>query len=246
MADLIFVGTGEAFDSALPTTSLLYRGGRTILFDCGYAVPHALWRISRDPDLLDAIYITHGHADHSFGLPPLLTWMWQSGRQRPLVVIGGHGVESWLRQLLEMGYPGGAASRLPLVPTEISPDRPLWLGPVQLRSAYSVHGVDNLSVRWSEGSTALCYSGDGAPSEATRQLYQRASVLVHECFTLDGNVAGHAGLRALVDAAQDGQIGTLCLVHLAEQERPSIVSAVTGLAVRPRILVPRPGDCLTL
>ena len=245
MADLVFVGTGEAFDPTLPTTSLLYRGGRTILFDCGYATPHALWKISRDPDLLDAIYITHTHADHSFGLPPLLTWMWLSGRQRPLAVVGGPGIESWLQQLFETGYPG-IFSRLTIVPTEISPDRSVQLGPVELRSAYSIHGVDNLSVRCSEGSGAFCYSGDGAPSEATRQLYRQASVVVHECFALDGDQDGHAGLSALVDMAQDGQIGTLCLVHLAAQYRSAIIRAVTELSAPPRVLVPRPGDCLSL
>jgi hypothetical protein len=39
MSELVFVGTGEALDPALPNTSLLYRGPRALLLDCGYAVP---------------------------------------------------------------------------------------------------------------------------------------------------------------------------------------------------------------
>ena len=56
-AELVFVGTGEALDPDLPNTSLLVRGPQTLLLDCGYAVPHALWKITRDVDLLDAVWI---------------------------------------------------------------------------------------------------------------------------------------------------------------------------------------------
>jgi ribonuclease BN (tRNA processing enzyme) len=42
MSELTFIGTGEATDPDLPNTSLLYRGARTVLLDCGTSVPPAL------------------------------------------------------------------------------------------------------------------------------------------------------------------------------------------------------------
>lgn len=247
MAELVFVGTGEAFDGELPTSSLLYRGRRTILLDCGYAVPHALWRITRNPDVIDAITISHSHADHSFGLPPLVAWMKRAGRTRPLFVIGQRGIEPWLNQLLEMGYPtAGLGFRFPIVPLELVPGSPIHVGPIELSSAYSLHGVDNLAVRVSDGSTSFCYSGDGAPSEATRLLFQGANVLVHECLTVSRNVEGHATLRVVVDLAEACQVKMLCLVHVAEEEREAMRAALSTLPTTRHVLLPRPGDCFVL
>src|SRR5690606_41578267 len=99
--DLVFVGTGEALDPALPNTSLLVRGPQTLLLDCGYAVPHALWRITREVELLDAIWISHTHADHLFGLPPLLLWMRPGGRERPLPILCGPSPAATVEQALQ-------------------------------------------------------------------------------------------------------------------------------------------------
>ncbi|NUN15843.1 MAG: ribonuclease Z, partial [Myxococcales bacterium] len=123
MAKLTFIGTGEAFDPELPNTSVLYTGSKNILVDCGFSVPHAFWRITHDPNLLDAIYITHIHADHTFGLPALLLWMRIAGRTRPLRIFGGSGVGTWLSRLLALAYPGAYEPNkcFPIEPVPIRP-----------------------------------------------------------------------------------------------------------------------------
>ena len=47
-----FVGVGEAFDETLPNNSQLLEWENTrLLIDCGYAVPHSLWKLIRNPIL---------------------------------------------------------------------------------------------------------------------------------------------------------------------------------------------------
>ena len=247
MAEITFVGTGEAFDPELPNTSLLYRGDKTLLLDCGYAVPHALWRLSRDPDLLDAVYITHQHADHSFGLPALLLWMREEGRARRLDVIGGPGVGAWLARLLELGYPGAfrPGRCFPIEPIELAPGDALGMGNLTLRNAQSGHGVRNLALRIEEQGRWMCYSGDGRPTAATRELYASASVLVHECYASEQSPVGHATAVELLALARQCSVGRLCLLHRSRYDKQAI-DAFVLLQRDVDVVVPRPGDTLPI
>ena len=240
MPEVTFVGTGEAFDPELPNTSLLYRGSTALLIDCGYRVPHALWAISRDPSLLDAIYISHLHADHSFGLPALLLWMREEGRTRPLTVIGGPGLDAWLPKLLELGYPGSYDQGFTIERKELAPGSKLYLAGAILSNAKSQHGVRNLSLRIDEQERSLCYSGDGAPSDATEALYREASLLVHECYAAQDGPSGHASLDAIASMAARVHVQSLCLVHLGRAHKTAIHD--DARARGPWIRIPAPGD----
>jgi glyoxylase-like metal-dependent hydrolase (beta-lactamase superfamily II) len=43
-----------------------YQGTENVLIDCGFAGVQSLWQRSMDQEFLDAVLITHHHADHTF------------------------------------------------------------------------------------------------------------------------------------------------------------------------------------
>src|SRR3989344_1502488 len=102
-----FLGVGEAFDNILSNNSQLFTSDSVnILLDCGYSVPQQWFRLGKDADFLDAIWISHQHADHYFGLPAVLMRMWEEGRTKPLTVFCQKERVQFLSGLMELAYPG--------------------------------------------------------------------------------------------------------------------------------------------
>jgi ribonuclease Z len=96
---LFFLGTAGSVPSArrgLPAV-LVRRGGDRLLFDCGEGTQRQLLRSVGLLDL-DAVFITHFHADHWLGLPGMLKSFALREREEPLTVYGPAG----LRQLMEV------------------------------------------------------------------------------------------------------------------------------------------------
>ena len=70
---LFFAGTAGSVPTArrgLPAV-LMRRGGDRLLFDCGEGTQRQLLRAVGLPDI-EAVYLTHLHADHWLGLPGML------------------------------------------------------------------------------------------------------------------------------------------------------------------------------
>jgi ribonuclease Z len=220
VGELVFLGTGEAFDANIPNTAVLFRLGATFLVDCGLTVPPHLWRTLPDPDALDALYLTHFHADHTFGVPSTLFRFREDGRRRALTIIGQVGVERYVREMLRLAYR--------LTPTDFPfplrfltarPGRPLSFQGVQLSFAQSRHSVVNLAVRLDWKGKAVAISGDGSPTIATERLFRDCDVLVHETFQDEVFEPVHASLPVVVDMARRTGVKRLYLIHLSRKFR---------------------------
>ncbi len=67
------------------------------LVDCGEATQHRLLQIRHGAATLRAIFITHVHGDHCFGLPGLIASANMSGRTAPLTICAPEGIEEFVR-----------------------------------------------------------------------------------------------------------------------------------------------------
>lgn len=241
--EIRILGCGEAFDERLPNTSLLVNWGETLLADCGFSVPPEVWRAAPDPDLIDAVYISHGHADHYFGLPALLTRMWEDGRTKPLVVVSQAEVLERIPQQVELAYPGIAARFGYAVEyRETSPGGPVRIGAATLHFAATRHAAPNCAVRIEAGGRSVCYSGDGMFTDESRALYRGADWLFHEAYSFDPS-AVHGDIEAVIAMASAEGVKKLGLVHVrrtVRREADRLTAAVrrAGGAV----VLPEPGS----
>lgn len=81
--------------------SIYVQCGRTsILIDCGESSQLFAAKINLSLFNLNAIFITHLHADHVLGIPGLLSSLTNNGRKAPLVIYGPPGTESMLMSML--------------------------------------------------------------------------------------------------------------------------------------------------
>ncbi|CAN5572413.1 ribonuclease Z [soil metagenome] len=102
--------------SAIPTrrrhlsATVLWREGEALLFDCGEGTQFRLLAAGIRRSQIRAIFVTHFHGDHLYGLMGLLTTMVLMGRTKPLRIVSPPGLGAFMRML-----PGLASDRMPFV-----------------------------------------------------------------------------------------------------------------------------------
>jgi ribonuclease Z len=224
---IVFLGVGEATDETLPNNSHIVLSKINILLDCGYSIPRELWKYDSNPDFLDAIYISHPHADHYFGLPAYLIRLNQDGRKKLLTIICHKKLISQIKDLLEFGYKGTAAKYgYEIKFIEAKEGEILKFNEVEMEFAPTMHSVKNFAVRVSDGKKVICYSGDGMFVDRTENLYREADLVVHESFTFDEKVEGHAIVTDLVSMAQRNGIKCLALTHIRRDVRKDKIDRI--------------------
>jgi ribonuclease BN (tRNA processing enzyme) len=149
------------------------------------ALPH-LRRCHVDAARLDAIVISHFHADHTFGWPFLLLELLIVGRDRPLFVIGPPGVDEYLSEMMSLAsvpdIQREAHARLDLRYIEVDGS---WQAAGLLRfRAIEVEHVPHLrcfGYLLERDGRILGYSGDTRPCRGLDLLADASDVLVLEC-----------------------------------------------------------------
>jgi ribonuclease BN (tRNA processing enzyme) len=184
VTDITFLGTGNFLAPGRYWNSFVVDG--TILVEPSpTALPH-LRRCHFPVQTLDAILISHFHADHTFGWPFLLLEALLHERDRPLYVVGPPGVEAFLADMMRVGYvpdiQKAAHSRLDLRYVEVDGS---WqdAGPVHFR-AVEVDHVPYLrcfGYLIERGGTTIGYSGDTTLCPGLEELAGASDALVLEC-----------------------------------------------------------------
>ncbi|WP_241158437.1 MBL fold metallo-hydrolase [Cohnella candidum] len=101
---LQMLGTGSAFAKTFyNNNALLEAGGRTLMLDCGITAPRALYELGKGFDEIDAILISHIHADHVGGLEEFAFQMKFIYRRKPVL----YAADTLLVPLWENSLRGG-------------------------------------------------------------------------------------------------------------------------------------------
>jgi ribonuclease Z len=98
--EIVFLGTSAGMPTKNRNVSgLAIRRANSkqwCLVDCGEGTQHQLLHTKLSLARLQAIFITHVHGDHCYGLPGLLASAAMSGRTEPLSIVGPAAIQTFI------------------------------------------------------------------------------------------------------------------------------------------------------
>lgn len=99
-----FLGTAGALPTPHrnPSCLMIRRGSDTLLFDCGEGAQQQMMR-ARTGFTVNAVFISHWHADHFLGIFGLVQTLSFNGRTAPLTVYGPEWVHECVQTIRHIG-----------------------------------------------------------------------------------------------------------------------------------------------
>ena len=244
-----FLGVGEACDPERFNTSLLVLSGSKnhyILLDCGFTTPHRYFADCSDPNQLDALWISHFHGDHFFGIPLLLLRFWEMVRTKPLLLVGPPGLPEKVEKVLDLAYPSFLGKlQYALQYRELEDGGSLQAAGFLWQVAATEHSQPCLALKLSGGGKSLFYSGDGRPTRASASLAKGCTLMVHEAYRVAGQTANHGSLAECLALARQAGCEKLAIVHVAHYEREREKVEIQRLLQEsglPGVFLPEPGE----
>jgi ribonuclease BN (tRNA processing enzyme) len=190
--------------------------GRTwrILLDLGSGALGPLQRYT-DPFAIDAVFISHLHADHCLdlcGYHVLRRWH-PDGAQPRIPVWGPPGTAQRMAQAYGLPEPVGMNDEFAF----FEHDDPVHLGPFVVVPVPVRHPIPTVGFRVTAGGRTLAYSGDTGPCEEFDELAAGADLLLAEAAFQSGEDNPpdlHLTGADCGRAATKGDVGRLVVTHV--------------------------------
>jgi ribonuclease BN (tRNA processing enzyme) len=243
MVRLTVLGKSPAWQDAGGACSgyLVEADGQRVLLDCGPGVFGKLRTVVDYVDV-DAVVISHLHADHFLDLVPFASGLIYAPRQQPVPVNGWPGTSTPARPALIA--PPGAADAFARVCEatgmrpdhverafelrEFHPERPLELGVLTLRFQEVPHFVPTWAVEVAHDGARLTYGADCSPNEELCTFARDTDLLLVEA-TLPRpereGPRGHLTPEEAGDHARRAEARRVVVTHVSDELDPAWVRA---------------------
>jgi phosphoribosyl 1,2-cyclic phosphate phosphodiesterase len=188
---------------------LVESGGKRLLVDCGPDLREQM--LAADVGRIDALIVTHDHADHCHGIDDLRPLAQKLKGPLPL-----YARASDLEQLSQrFAYAFVQAGYYPPVVEGIALTSDLAFGESRLRFVDQPHGrISSLGMRVEEDARSLSYAVDfNSLTDAMATLYEGSDVWIADCL-MERPHPTHAHLDAVLGWARELKVGQLLLTHM--------------------------------
>jgi ribonuclease BN (tRNA processing enzyme) len=219
-----FVGSGDSFGSGGRFQTCILADGPGVRFaiDFGASSLVALRQQGIDHNSIDAILLTHLHADHCGGVPFLLMdAMLSAKRTRPLVIAGPRDLRARMQEIQEALFPGShiMTPRFPLdyVELEVGEPNELLNLVVTPRPALHTPETNPTALRVDVEGAVVSYTGDGDWTEEMARIGHDADLLIAESYFYEKPVRFHLNYRAIAEHKADFHARRMILTHMSRE-----------------------------
>jgi ribonuclease BN (tRNA processing enzyme) len=207
--------------------------GTRVLLDCGSGVFGKLRSVVDYADV-DAVVVSHLHADHILDLVPYASGLTYAPRHQPVPVDGWPGTEEPPRPRL-LAPPGArdafrrlcaaAGMREEHIETafaleEYDPAQPARVGAFEIRFQPVPHFLPTQAVGIADGARRITYSADSSPSEALCDFARDTDLLLIEATLPRPEREGPRGHLTPEEAGEHGRRAgarRLVLTHISDE-----------------------------
>lgn len=219
-----FVGSGDSFGSGGRfQTCILVDGPRCrFAVDFGASSLIALAQQGIEHNSIDAVLLTHLHADHAAGVPfLLLDAMLGARRARPLTLAGPRELRPRMDAIREALFPGShaMAPKFPLDWIEMEPGRihPVLDLLVTPEPARHTRETNPTALRIEVGGKVIAYTGDTEWTDDVARAARGADLLIAESYFYDRPVRWHLNYPDIVAHARGAGARRLILTHMSRE-----------------------------
>jgi ribonuclease BN (tRNA processing enzyme) len=204
---------------------LVEAGDTCVLVDCGPGVLGKL-RELRDYASVDAVVLSHLHADHMLDVVPYASALlygprWRDGGPpRPALHVPPGGHEAFARVCTGSGMFDHHVEDAFAV-AEYDPAESLSIGPLRVRFQAVPHFVPAHAIELADGGRRLTYSADCGPNAQLCEFAGDTDLLLIEAAATEGDVG--QGQRGHLTAREAGEHGRragarrLVLTHISDE-----------------------------
>ncbi len=205
--------------------------GRTwrVVLDLGSGALGPLQR-HLDPTRLDAVLLSHLHADHCLDLCGLYVMLRHgpgAPRVGPLPVTGPAGTAARMARAYDLAPEPGMRPELSFAAWTHA--EPVRIGPLTVTPWRVEHPVEAYGLRVEHDGRVLAFTGDTDACDALRPLCRDAELVLADSAFVDGRDAARgvhlSGRRAAEAVVAAGGVGRLVLTHLPPWNDPQVCLA---------------------
>ena len=221
---LRFIGSGDAFGSGGRLNTCFHVTGERVnfLIDCGASSLVGLKGHATRLNAIQAIFVTHFHADHFGGIPFLmLDAQFFAKRSEPLAIVGPPGLGQWYERVMETSFPGSSATktRFALSLIEMQAGEAKTVADVHVRAFQAHHGNAGgafFSYRLEAEGRTIAYTGDTEFTEALIECASDVDLFVAEAYFYDKRVPLHLDFATLAEQLPRMRPKRVVLTHMSD------------------------------